>query len=222
MNMLKKRKSNTMSSTCVLIGDIKSSREVENWSTLFRQLEGTLSEINRMFSGDFLIDFKPTVGDEFQGVLKSPKNAYVVYVALKSRLRVDFYCGVGIGDIERPLEDEVGMRGTAFYRARSAVELCKKSTRNLLIKSSDTTIQTDEILNTVLRFIEVLEDSWTARQREVVNYVRLHPGSTYEQVGKHFKISRQAVSQILAAADWAAISEGEALLNNLLESFNAV
>ncbi|MDI6886285.1 MAG: SatD family protein [archaeon] len=209
-----------MASNCVLIGDIKRSRDVENWSTLFKKLEGTLNEINKMFSEDIIIDFKPTVGDEFQGVLKNPKNAYVIYVSIKSRLPVDFYCGVGIGDIERPLEEEVGMRGTAFYRARSALELCKKSNRNLLIKSSDTTIQTDEILNTLLRFIEVLENSWTERQREVVNYVRLHPGSTYEQVGKHFKISRQAVSQILGAADWAAISEGEALLNNLLGSLN--
>jgi hypothetical protein len=211
-----------MASNCVLIGDIKRSRDVDDWSTLFRKLEGTLSEINKMFSGDILIDFKPTVGDEFQGVLKSPKNAYAIYVAIKSKLLVDFYCGVGIGDIERPLEDEVGMRGTAFYRARSALELCKKSTRNLLIKSSDTTIQTDEILNTVLRFIEVLENSWTERQREVVNYVRAHPNYTYEQVGDHFTISKQAVSQILAAADWATISEGEALLNNLLGSLNSV
>ena len=210
-----------MSNNCVLIGDIKRSRDVENWTTLFRQLEETLSEINGLFSEDIIIDFKPTVGDEFQGVLKSPKNAYVVHVAIKSRLPLDFYCGVGIGDIERPLEDEIGMRGTAFYWARSALELCKKSNRNFLIKSSDTTNQTDEILNTVLRFIEVLEKSWTKRQREVVNYVRLHPSSTYEQVGNHFTISKQAVSQILAAADWATIAEGEVLLNNLLGSLSS-
>ena len=211
-----------MASNCVLIGDIKKSRDIEDWSTLFRKLEETLNEINTMFSDDIRINFKPTVGDEFQGVLKSPKNAYAIYVSIKSNLPMDFYCGVGIGDIERPLEDEIGMRGTAFYRARSAVELCKKSNRKLLIKSSDMTNQTDEILNTVLRFIEVLEESWTERQREVVNYVRLHPGSTYEQIGNHFAISKQAVSQILAAADWAAISEGENLLNNLLGRLNLV
>jgi len=68
----------------------------------------------------------------------------------------------------------------------------------------------------------VLEKSWTKRQREVVNYVRLHPGSTYEQVGNHFTISKQAVSQILGAADWAAIAEGETLLNHLLGSLNSV
>jgi len=210
-----------MVSTCVLIGDIKRSREVENWPALFRKLEGTLNEINRMFSDDLIINFKPTVGDEFQGVLKSPKNAYVIYVTIKSRLPVDFYCGFGIGEIERPLENEVGMRGTAFYRARSALELCKKSNRKLLIRSSDTTNQTDEILNTLLRFIEVLENSWTRRQREVVNYVRSHPGSTYDQIGNHFTISKQAVSQILGAADWAAISEGENLLNHLLGSLSS-
>lgn len=210
-----------MASTCVLIGDIKKSRDVADWPTLFRKLEGTLGEINRMFSADLLIAFKPTVGDEFQGVLKSPKNAYMIYVALKSRLPMDFYCGVGIGEFERPLEGEIGMRGTAFYRARSALEFCKKKNRNLLIRSLDTTNQTDEILNTILRFIEVLENSWTRRQQEVINYLRAHPGATYEQIGHHFGISKQAVSQILGAADWAAISEGEHLLNRLLESLNS-
>ncbi|RZN42868.1 MAG: hypothetical protein EFT35_01605 [Methanophagales archaeon ANME-1-THS] len=211
-----------MTSNCVLIGDIKKSRAIDDWATLFRKLEETLNAINAKFPDDIRIDFKPTVGDEFQGVLKSPKNAYEIYVFIKSNMPVDFYCGMGIGDIERPLADELGMRGTAFYRARSALELCKKSNRKLLIKSSDMTNQTDEILNTLLRFIEVLEESWTERQREVVNYLRSHPGSTYEQIGNHFGISKQAVSQILAAADWAAISEGENLLHHLLGSINSV
>ena len=111
-----------MASNCVLIGDIKKSRDVDDWATLFRKLEETLNEINTMFSDDIRIDFKPTVGDEFQGVLKRPKKAYAIYVTFKSNLPVDFYCGIGIGDIERPLENEVGMRGTAFYRARRSEE----------------------------------------------------------------------------------------------------
>lgn len=204
------------SNCCVIIGDIKKSRNVDNWSNIFKQVDRALKEINRAFSSDILINFKPTVGDEFQGVLKNPKNAYALYVFIRCKLPVDVYCGIGVGDIERPLKEDIGMRGAAFYRARSALELCKKSKRNLLIKSSDISNRTDEIINTLLRFIEVLEKSWTKRQQHVVNYFRLHPDYTYEQLGKHFRISKQAVSQILGAADWAAISEGETLLNKLL------
>ena len=204
------------SNCCVIIGDIKKSRNVDNWPNIFKRLDNTLKGINRAFSSDILIDFKPTVGDEFQGVLKNPKNAYALYVFIRSKLPVDIYCGIGVGDIERPLKEDIGMRGTAFYRARSALELCKKSKRNLLIKSLDIPNRIDEIINTLLRFIEVLENSWTKRQQQVINYFRLHPDYTYEQLGKHFRISKQAVSQILRAADWAAISEGETLLGKLL------
>jgi len=204
------------SNCCVIIGDIKKSRNVDNWPNIFKRLDNTLKGINRVFSSDILIDFKPTVGDEFQGVLKNPKNAYALYVFITSKLPVDIYCGIGVGDIERPLKEDIGMRGTAFYRARSALELCKKSKRNLLIKSLDIPNRIDEIINTLLRFIEVLENSWTKRQQQVINYFRLHPDYTYEQLGKHFRISKQAVSQILRAADWAAISEGETLLGKLL------
>jgi len=204
------------SNCCVIIGDIKKSRNVDNWPNIFKKVDSTLKEINRTFSSDILIDFKPTVGDEFQGVLKNPKNAYALYVFIRSKLPVDIYCGIGVGDIEKPVKEDIGMRGTAFYRARSALELCKKSKRNLLIKSLDIPNRTDEIINTLLRFIEVLENSWTKRQQQVINYFRLHPDYTYEQLGKHFTISKQAVSQILRAADWAAISEGETLLSKLL------
>ena len=61
------------SNCCVIIGDIKKSRNVDNWSNIFKKVDSTLKGINRAFSSDILIDFKPTVGDEFQGVLKNPK-----------------------------------------------------------------------------------------------------------------------------------------------------
>ncbi|MGC9337163.1 MAG: SatD family protein [Candidatus Cloacimonadia bacterium] len=205
----------------VIIGDIKKSRHVDNWTDIFKQIRCTLKETNRTFSSDIFIDFKSTVGDEFQGVLKDPQNAYVIYLFLRCKLPVEWYCGIGIGDIEKPLKKDIGMRGTAFYRARSALELCKKSRRKLLIKSLDISNQRDEIINILLQFVEVLEDSWTKRQQEVVNYFRLHPDYTYEQLGKHFKISKRAVSQILKAAGWNAISEGEVLVNKLLRNISS-
>ena len=150
-----------MSNKCVIIGDIKRSRNMDNWPSIFKKLDRTLREINKAFSSDILINFKPTIGDEFQGVLKSPQNAYTLYVSIKAKLSVepslgiDIYCGIGIGEIEMPLEEEIGMRGTAFYRARDALEQCKKDKRNLLVKSLDIPNQTDEIINTLQLFIEV-------------------------------------------------------------------
>jgi len=200
-----------------MIGDIKRSRDLDEWGSVFEKLEAALKQINREFSHDILVDFVPTVGDEFQGALRDPKHAYAAYVSIKGGLPVGFYCGIGVGDIEKPLDVDIGMRGNAFYRARSALEFCKKRKRNVVLGSSDTTSLADETINTLLHFIEVMENSWTNRQREVLHYYRSHPDYTYEQLGSHFGIAKQTVSKILKAGGWDLIAEGETVVNKLLQ-----
>jgi len=205
-----------MSSQCVLIGDIRGSRDLPDWPTVFGNLENALRAVNMEFADDIVVDFGPTVGDEFQGVLRDARNAYAVYVLIKSGLRAGLYCGIGVGEIEKPLEEAIYMRGSAFYRARAALETCKGKRRSLIIRLSDTVGLQDTIANTLLQFIEVLEDSWTDRQREVLSFYRRHRGYTHEQLGEHFGISKQAVGQILKAGDWEAIHDGEELVQELL------
>jgi hypothetical protein len=204
---------------CAIICDMKKSRTLSNWSSIVERLEQVLISVNSKFQGEISIDFKLTVGDEFQGVLKTPKSAYDVYVYLKSNLPVEIYCGIGVGDIERVNKNDKGLRGTAFYRAREALQFCKKKKRFLFLKSGDGERQLDDIINTVFHFIEVIEKSWTRRQREIVSYCRLHPDFTYEKIGVNFGISKQSVSQILKSANWQVILEGEALIKKLLMNF---
>jgi hypothetical protein len=207
-----------MSSQCVLIGDIRGSRDLHDWPTVFGNLENALREVNGEFSDDIVVGFGPTVGDEFQGALRDARRAYAVYVHVKGRVPAAIYCGIGIGDVEKPLGGDVGMRGTAFYRARDALEFCKSRKRNVIVRSSEQGGLADETLNTLLHFIQSLEDSWTERQREVLGYYRLHPDHTYEQLGDHFGIARQSIRDIVSAGDWELISEGETLVNKWLES----
>jgi len=208
-----------MPRNCVIIGDIKKSRSVRNWSEVVTRLGGTLRDVNGEFSDDILVHFRLTVGDEFQGALNNPGNAYRTYLRIKHRLPVDFYWGIGIGGVEKPLSEEIGMRGTAFYRARDAVQLCKRKNREIMIISAETVGRMDRIANTLFYFLQSLEGSWTKRQREVIDHLRAHPDYTYEQLASNFGISKQAVYRILKAANWDAFSEGETLVNELLEHF---
>jgi len=208
----------SMSSTCVLIADIRSSRNLEDWTSVFEKLLAVLRAVNSEFADDVVVKFEPTVGDEFQGALRDARNAYAVYLRIKAILPAAIYCGIGIGDVEKPLGRDVGMRGTAFYRAREALELCKDRRRNVIVKSSEQGGLADETLNTLLHFIQFLEDSWTTRQKEVLGYYRLHADHTYEQLGSHFGVSRQSIRDIVSAGDWDLIREGEILVNRWLES----
>lgn len=198
---------------CAVICDIRKSRQLENWRSVIHILRERLDEINEKFRSEIMLDFGITAGDEFQGVLKSPKNVYDLYLHLKVDLPVKLYCGLGVGEVETS-ESIAGARGSAFYRARESLELCKRKQRGIMIKSwmSDH----DNILNVLFHFIEVFEDSWTNRQREVVNYCRFHPELTYEEIGKHFSVTKQSISQTLKSAGWSALREGEELIRKLL------
>jgi len=197
-----------MSNDCVIIGDIEKSREIDNWSNVFQKLLNILSKVNHSFSHTILVDFTATVGDEFQGAITTPEKVLDIYDLIRSELQeVGIYYGVGVGDVERPFSKEMGLRGSAFYRARDALEVCKKKKRRILFKFSDTPNPTGDLINASLRLIETLEKSWTERQREIAGYYRLHANYTYDQLGKHFGVSKQAVSQFLKATDWEVTTE---------------
>ena len=204
-------------SNCVIIGDIKKSRDLDNWEQIFSELKRALEETNERFSDVLVVRLAPTVGDEFQGAIKTPARAIELLNFIRGKMPVDMYCGLGIGAIEKPSDAEVGMRGSAFYRARDALQLCKKQGRKVLIKSSDTASLGDDTLNMVLHFIEVLENSWTKRQREIAEYFRLHSDNTYKQLGKHFGLKKQSISDVLIAANWKIIADGNNLLQKLLK-----
>ena len=214
-----------MLNKCVIIGDIIGSSRLSDWSTIFNKINTTLKEVNEKFHDNIFINFNPTIGDEFQGALKNLQNAHHIYVFLQSKLPIMFRCGIGIGDIERMSTKNLGMRGTAFYRARSALGLCEEEKRNIFIKLSDIPTEEEEEINTLLEIIEVLKNSWTNRQHQIINYYREHPDYTYEQIAKYVrrisgKGSKQSVSQVLNAANWDIISKGEVLINKLLKNIS--
>jgi predicted DNA-binding protein YlxM (UPF0122 family) len=205
------------STHCVLIGDIRQSSKLTDWNKVFRNLTKVLDKINQDFHDYTLVNFGPTVGDEFQGTIKTPEKAFDIYLFLKTRLQVPFYLGVGLGDVEKPLPNDTGMRGTAFYYARDALNMCKNNKVWIRIHSSKEPTLTDDIFNTLLFITELLENEWTPRGREVINYFRLHQDYSYEQVGQHFHISKQSVYKIVKSTHWKSLLSIEDLIKNLLK-----
>ncbi len=202
-----------------IIGDIKGSRRLKNWDEIFADLQAALDEVNRRFEDQILIPFKPTVGDEFQGALKTRKRAFDVYDYIRARLPVPIYCGIGVGEVEKTASGDSGLRGSAFYNARAALEQCKEQKRNLFVlRTAPPLSPGDEIINALLALIGVLENSMTKRQREVVAYYRLHPELKLDQLGARFGVQQGTISNILKAAHYRVIAEGERLVKKLLTS----
>ncbi|MCR4439661.1 MAG: SatD family protein [bacterium] len=206
---------------CVIIGDVQKSRQLENWPEVFGKLTTVLADVNRHFAAHVLLPFRTTVGDEFQGALRDASQAYAVCLYLRVHAPIPLYCGVGIGEVERLADDEAGMRGTAFYRARDALNTCKRQQRNILLKADDRASDGVLAINALLWLIQALEERWTIRQREMARFYRTQPELTYEEVGRHFGVSKQAVSQVLRGAKWDALLEGERIAGTLLSRLAA-
>lgn len=218
---LNKTKNNTdedkMEDECVLTGDLKKSRIIGEWATIFLKLEDVLKKINRNYSDYIIIKFKPTLGDEFQGVLINAEKAYEIYSLIKRTLRIDIYLGIGIGEVEVIPNSDKGTRGSGFYRARDAIDWCKLKNKSITIKSSDKVRSFDYVLNTLFYLLESIEKSWTPRQKEIINYYQLYPDIKYGDLAKQFKITKQAISQMLRSANFGAYSEGITLIDLLFK-----
>ncbi|TKJ41058.1 hypothetical protein CEE37_05170 [candidate division LCP-89 bacterium B3_LCP] len=205
-----------MSKHCAIIGDIKGSRDLDNWPETFQKLTEILQEVNRRYSEEILIEFNPTIGDEFQGALRTPERAFDVYTFIKASLPVQIYCGMGIGEIEKSQDDDKGLRGSAFYRAREALEECKNQELSLIFKSQNQKNHADETINIILMLIWTIESSWTDRQKEIVNCFRLHPDYTLSELGGNFRISQPTVSSILKASNYQDIYKAETHIAGIL------
>ena len=73
-----------------------------------------------------ILPWERSVGDEAQGVLERASD--VVDVVMRCLRARDWYVGVGIGEVERPLPASPREgRGSAFVAARTAVDRAKKT-----------------------------------------------------------------------------------------------
>jgi hypothetical protein len=203
---------------CAVIGDIRGSSSIPDWRNVFRKLGLALDKANRACAGKLLAPFRPTVGDEFQGVVSDAGCALDVMLLIEDRVPARFYLGVGVGTVEIPAHRDIGMRGTAFYRARAALEEAKAHRRSMVVRTDDEPCPTDRAANALLRLRDALKSRWTTRQRELITFYRAHPGYSYADLAEWLHKSPQAVHKRLKAASWDAVVEAERAAGALLQT----
>lgn len=166
-----------------------------------------------------VVRFERTVGDEVQGVLDGGPDGAALAVDLTLRLLRDqrWSVGLGVGAVELPLPTASREgRGTAFYRARDAVERAKTRGRGISVAvegppaASDTAVsrRTKPDLaaevEALLRLLAAIRARRTPQGWEVADmFVSLadKPGRQ-RIVAQALKVSEQAVSQRVRASLW--------------------
>lgn len=203
---------------CVIIGDINRSREFSptDRRRLQKKFQKGIDLVNREFKKEIAAEFLITLGDEFQGVLKTITPSYSFLCRWEELvLPVEFSFGVGFGRITTPLQKKaLGMDGPAFHRARAALEEAKRKKQKIIYNTGDE--KKDTVLNTILLLLDTIKKGRTARQKEVIaNYLHYRKQNI---VAHRLKTTKSTVSEILASAHWPVVEEAEKKLNWLLKT----
>lgn len=156
--------------------------------------------------------FERTAGDEVQAVTDDP--AAVVDLVLELLRRGNWSIGVGTGPVELPLPRQTRAgRGRAFEHARVAVERAKNAPGQAAVEGEDHDSAADA--DAALTLLAALVLRRSEQGHEAVELARR--GLSQAQIADRLDISRQAVSQRLAAAGWQAEQPGRELVRRLLE-----
>ncbi|MBM7461004.1 hypothetical protein ACIBED_03080 [Rhodococcus coprophilus] len=177
-----------------------------------RDIDRVSDILTELHDPRLLRPFDRTAGDEVQAVADSP--GVVVDLALELLRRERWSIGIGIGPVETPLPKQTRAgRGPAFEFARRAVERAKSSVGQIAVDGVEAAAAEDADAALTLLAVVVLRRS--PQGHDAVALART--GATQAQIADELGISKQAVSQRLAAAAWRAEIAGCALAQRLLE-----
>lgn len=188
-----------------IIGDIVSSRQLENRSEVQEAFIETMNAINKRYINVIASDFLVTLGDEFQGLLCDGEEALSIVHEIEQMMDpVAFRFGIGIGEIDTEIRRDkaLGADGPAYHNARNAIDTLKKlekarprKTGNILIVSfrdSDNI----RLCNIMLDMMKAIESKWTPRQKEVIRTM-LANRSTQAEAALALKMKQPNVARSL-------------------------
>ena len=202
-----------------LIVDMVGSRELSEAARARAQKRfgALVQQLNKRYSKQIAARFVITLGDEFQGLLRST----TVIPDIISELENDFSdrtlrVGIGLGQLYTQVPKyAINVDGPALHSARSAVEKAKSSAVLGGVFEGFGTL--DVILNGVARLLWFHRFKLTEQQRMFFNLLR--KGLSQTQIAESLKISRQLVSKQLMSAGWSAYAECEAAWRGLFTDY---
>ena len=157
------------------------------------------------------LPFERTAGDEAQGVVTDPRVLVDIVAGL---LRTEaWHIGLGIGPVDEPLPDSTRAgRGTAFLRARQAVNRAKTAPHRVSVVGGDD--YRAEHVETVFWLLAAVLARRSERGWEVADL--LAEGRTRAEIAENLGVSASAVSQRAQAAGVVEESRARDLLARLL------
>ena len=180
-----------------VIGDIVSSKKIQNRSHVQEKFKIILNNINETYKDDIASNFMITLGDEFQGLLNEGKNAIKIVSDIEIKMMPQkLRFGIGIGGITTTINPDypLGADGPAYYNARNMIEELKKKENQYKENFSNIMISIDPkvtkhpndfmLLNSLLSLCSLVKSQWTLRQIEIINSYLNNDENQYKTADK--------------------------------------
>jgi hypothetical protein len=171
----------------ILMADVvKSSRRDAN--TLMKDFAGTVEKVNGLNKKQILSPLTITLGDEFQGVVRSLEGALKIVLDLEEltlATRQSFRLRYVIleGEIQTPLNRQKahGMLGPGLTAARQRLADMKTGRARFQIELRDA--EKSEELNLLFVIFQGIRDQWTQAQMKIA--------SAFLQLGDYRKVAEK-------------------------------
>jgi hypothetical protein len=226
----------------LLLGDVKSSRKIENRDYFQDKLIKSYNKLNEDYIEDFYAKFKIIKGlDEIGCVLTNPVHIYDMIIEILDQIHPQemrfaiVYDTINTG-LEGEKKDITKMDGPAFHRASELMNDLKNSklyfdmSINIEeILDSNNTLYNKELSHTINEIIkkELVKlinqtiskrQKWTEKQRNIIKeYDKFR---NQKEVANKQNITQQAVSKQLKTADLKEIRNTEESVKEILDLYS--
>lgn len=208
-----------------IVGDIIGSKELADRNSAQRKLKSILEKTNNKYRDEIEAQFTITLGDEFQGLLKSGHRVMDIIADIGIQMHpIEVRFGIGVGEISTEINRyaALGADGEAYYRAREMIEVIRQLAQqkkpiptDIMIKTDPQNEEVDKLINTILALCKSIKDRWTDRQMEVV-YDCLQNGDNQEQAALRLGKQQPAIHKNLTAANYYSYKEAITVVSSII------
>ncbi len=156
----------------ILMGDIIGSR-VGDQALLQENFARLIDKVNRDYSMSFESPLTITLGDEFQGIVTSAKEAAEIVIALEEYrwdldVEILIRYSLGLGEISTPINPTIayGMLGSGLSEVREALTEMKQEEDRMTI--SGTIAKKSQMALAINIFLEMQEE-WKWKDRQIIS-----------------------------------------------------
>ncbi len=214
-----------------IIGDIKESKKLEERGQIQEKLDRCLKRINEIYCADIASKYIITLGDEFQGLLKSTEHILdIIRYIQREMYPVRLRFGIGYGEVYTNIffEAAIGADGPAYYAARETIEKLHEQEKKLKTRAADIQISvydTEDFeiaeINTILALMKIIECGWSEKQRLTIWDMEQNGGSQ-EECAKRIGTTQSTVARRLADGNYLAYEMAGKTVNEALKRLGEI